>query len=442
MAVNRYFSSIAAPTTLTGGISNVGVSVPVVASTGFPTSYPYTVSIDYGSSSEELVDVTSAAGLTLTVTRGVDGTSAQSHSVGAVVRHVSSGRDFADAQGHMGAVSAVHGVAGTLVGTSDTQTLANKTLTNPTITSAALSGTMSGLPTFSGAALFTGNPSFRGANSAAQVLGVRSNADTVDRLAVLASGQLTWGPGNAAGDVTLSRLSPGALTTNSSLSASKTAATDLAFSAQVAGETFRRFQAHADGKHEWGPGAASDVDTNLYRNAVGELKTDTALTVLGALSAGNMNLGAWTANWVPTWGTGTGLHTPLYGNAVTSGGYAKFGRLLLFTFGVTFGSTTNFGAGATVADNWLFALPGPAASATFAGSQAICGFGRATQTSGQTIPITVHVDASGANFQLDTSGGRQDGVAITNFGTLDSLSPWTWATGGAIQFWGFVETVS
>lgn len=441
MAVNRYFSSIAAPTTLTGGISNVGVSVPVLATTGFPTSYPYTVSIDYGSSSEELVDVTGAAGLTLTVTRGVDGTSAQSHSVGAVVRHVSSGRDFADAQGHMGAVSAVHGVAGTLVGTSDTQTLANKTLTNPTITSAALSGTLSGLPTFSGAALFTGNPGFRGTGTA-QVLGVRAAGDTVDRLAVAGTGKLTWGPGNAAGDVTLSRFGGGGLATNASLMTTRPTSADPASSVQVAGETFNRFQTRADGKHEWGPGAASDVDTNLYRNAVGELKTDTALTVLGALSAGNMNLGPWTANWVPTWGTGTGLHTPLYGNALTSGGYAKFGRLLLFTFGVTFGSTTNFGAGATVADNWTFALPGPAASATFAGSQAICGFGRATQTSGQTIPITVHVDASGANFQLDTSGGRQDGVAITNFGTLDSLSPWTWATGGAIQFWGFVETVS
>lgn len=441
MAVNRYFSSIAAPTTLTGGISNVGVSVSVLATTGFPTSYPYTVSIDYGSSSEELVDVTGAAGLTLTVTRGVDGTSAQSHSVGAVVRHVSSGRDFADAQGHMGAVSAVHGVAGTLVGTSDTQTLANKTLTNPTITSAALSGTLSGLPTFSGAALFTGNPSFRG-TSGVQVLGVRASGNTVDNLAVSSGGTLTWGPGNAAGDVTLSRFGGGGgLFTNAALIASRAAGTDLALSAQVTGETFPRFRSYTDGKHEWGPGS-TDKDTNLYRNAVGELKTDTALTVLGALSAGNMNLGAWTANWVPTWGTTTGLHTPAFGNAVTSGGYAKFGRLLLFTFGVTFGSTTNFGAGATVADNWLFALPGPAASATFAGSQAICGFGRATQTSGQTIPVTVHVDASGANFQLDTSGGRQDGVAITNFGTLDSLSPWTWATGGAIQFWGFVETVS
>ena len=36
------------------------------------------------------------------------------------------------------------------------QTLTNKTLTNPTINSAALSGTLSGTPTFSGALTFSG----------------------------------------------------------------------------------------------------------------------------------------------------------------------------------------------------------------------------------------------------------------------------------------------
>ena len=38
----------------------------------------------------------------------------------------------------------------TLVGKTTTDTLTNKTLTNPTINAAALSGTLSGTPTFSG----------------------------------------------------------------------------------------------------------------------------------------------------------------------------------------------------------------------------------------------------------------------------------------------------
>lgn len=44
---------------------------------------------------------------------------------------------------------------GTIVGTSDAQTLTNKTLTTPTINGAALSGTFSGTPSFSGTPLFS-----------------------------------------------------------------------------------------------------------------------------------------------------------------------------------------------------------------------------------------------------------------------------------------------
>lgn len=411
MAVNRYFSSIAAPTTLTGGISNVGVSVPVLATTGFPTSYPYTVSIDYGSSSEELVDVTGAAGLTLTVTRGVDGTSAQSHSVGAVVRHVSSGRDFADAQGHMGAVSAVHGVAGTLVGTSDTQTLANKTLTSPSISGAALSGTLTGSPTFSGAPVFGGTPAF--------------NAG------VALTGTVTGAPAFSGGP-SFSSVRP--LFTRSTGQAA-------ALGTRVTGDTVDRLEVDADGTHRWGTGAVP-ADTTLYRNSVGELKTDGVLTVAGAVSASNLILPAWVP-WTPVWSTSTGLHTPSYGNAVVSGGFVKIGRLLVFTFGVTFGSSTSFGVGATTSDNWFFQLPGSlVASATFAGTQAICGMGRGTQSPGGTLPISVRVDTGGTNLILDTAGARQDTAALANPGSLDSLTPWTWGSGNVVQFFGAVETVS
>lgn len=130
--VVRFYSSTAAETILSGTINNVATTINVADVTGFPVSYPYTLALDYESASEELVDVTAAAGTSLTITRAVDGTSATGHSAGARVRHVSSGRDHRDSRNHENAEAGVHGVTGDVVGTTDTQTLTNKTLVNAT----------------------------------------------------------------------------------------------------------------------------------------------------------------------------------------------------------------------------------------------------------------------------------------------------------------------
>lgn len=124
---NRNYSSTAAATTLSSGINASVTSLVVGATTGFPAA-PFILVIDPEQAAQELVLVTAAAGTTLTVTRGYDSTSAASHSAGAVVKHAHAAVDFRDSRTHENASAGVHGVTGSVVGTSDTQALTNKTL--------------------------------------------------------------------------------------------------------------------------------------------------------------------------------------------------------------------------------------------------------------------------------------------------------------------------
>lgn len=141
----RYYSSVAVPTTLTGTVTNSATTFALAASVGFPSSYPFTLVVDQDTAYEEVVEVTAAlGGGSFTVTRGVDGTTAQGHSAGAPVRHAWSARDLDEPNAHIAATTA-HGISGSVVGTSDVQVLTNKTLTAPTITGGTITGTTADL---------------------------------------------------------------------------------------------------------------------------------------------------------------------------------------------------------------------------------------------------------------------------------------------------------
>lgn len=291
MANSYFYSNTAVQTTLSGNISAGATSISVGSVTGFPVQYPYILAFDYGATTEELVSVTAAAGTTLTVTRAFGGTSGQSHSIGAVVRHVYNAQDATDFRTHEASTGAVHGLTGSIVGTSDTQTLSGKTLTSPTINAGAFSGTFTGTPTFSGAPSLTAGAAVSGgsvtisrASATNPAVNLQVTGDSNARLLQQADGKLIWGPGNAVGDAVLYRDGANVLgTTDTLLRAYRTAAGSPILSGIQTGDANARWYTEAGGKHWWGNGTAA-VDANFYRSGVGVLATDTSLSVGGNLS--------------------------------------------------------------------------------------------------------------------------------------------------------------
>jgi hypothetical protein len=129
-AIARYYSSTAVKTTLSSSIGSADTSMTTASTSGFPTSYPYTLILEKDSANEEIVTVTALVGTSLTITRGVDGTSGRSHSAGISVEHGVIALDFTNFRAHEAAAANVHdiGAGASVVGTTTAQTLSNKTL--------------------------------------------------------------------------------------------------------------------------------------------------------------------------------------------------------------------------------------------------------------------------------------------------------------------------
>jgi hypothetical protein len=127
----RHYANAAA-TTLTAPVTSSDTTIEVASVTGLPVSYPFILILDRETASEEVVLVTTGSGTALTVTRGYDNTPAFAHANGAVVVHGISAIDADEANAHVNATSDVHGVTGSLVGTTDSQTLTNKTISTST----------------------------------------------------------------------------------------------------------------------------------------------------------------------------------------------------------------------------------------------------------------------------------------------------------------------
>lgn len=116
-ATLRYYSSNADPATLASTATAGATSISIASKPGtWPSNVPYTIAIDRGLPTEELLLVTAESGAgpyTLTVTRGYNSTDANAHNntATASVEHCVGGIDYQEANTHASttSVSTAHG---------------------------------------------------------------------------------------------------------------------------------------------------------------------------------------------------------------------------------------------------------------------------------------------------------------------------------------------
>lgn len=134
--MSRKFSSVSLETEVVGSLTTSATSITVVSATNLlgginpadiSSTNDFIIVLDPETSSEEIVRVTAVASNTLTVVRGYDGSTAKTHTSGAKVRHMAIGEDLRNSATHIDATAA-HGATGAVVGTTNTQTLTNKTI--------------------------------------------------------------------------------------------------------------------------------------------------------------------------------------------------------------------------------------------------------------------------------------------------------------------------
>jgi hypothetical protein len=115
-------------------------------------------------------------------------------------------------------------------------------------------------------------------NSGDTTQNVRQNGDTGDRFSIRSDARLQFGSGTGAVDAFLYRIAGPILRTESEINTLLAATGSTALSANVSGEAGRRWKIIGTGEFDIGPGDGT-FDTKLYRNGIGDLKTDTGLTV-------------------------------------------------------------------------------------------------------------------------------------------------------------------
>lgn len=134
---------------------------------------------------------------------------------------------------------------------------------------------------------------------------------------------------------------------------------------------------------------------------------------------GQLSLAAWTA-FTPTWSGST--TNPSLGNGTVDAAYRKCGSVVLFRITYTFGTTTNFGAGA-----WGFTLPAAIPPKVVQSASALM------------VDASASSRFPGSAFLTNASGVFRVLVPTGGVGASPSV-PFTWADGDILSISGSYET--